>query len=99
MKASIHSYDTIKKEFGKGTRGKTLTVSSSQPCIEPGAGFLTVTAYDCDYYYPRDDFGLTPPREIERTLTLELSSADIKLILEAALATKLIDVSFVVRTH
>lgn len=97
MIASIYSYDEEKRSLDIKTAGKTMTVNSSKLDFKFDDGKLNITAQDSEYYRPQDTvFSRSPIRDIQRKLTLELTSDDLLAILNAALDAKLIRAAFTV---
>lgn len=95
MKASIYSRDNFKKDYGRGTRGRTFTVEASKFAVEVERGVLTVTAQETEDYSPRNiTLSTAPIREIQRDLTLQFTAEDVQAILDAALASGMIRISF-----
>lgn len=90
MEASIHSKDDEKD----GSRGKTHRVYSDKLAIRTFGTRLILTASDGEYYAPQDWMAVTPPRDIVRKLRLEFTAADLKQILDAALAANLLEPNF-----
>jgi hypothetical protein len=90
MKASIHSRDDEKS----ASSGKTLRVSSTTMQIRCGDGALTLSAKESESYYASSERldTVTMPRDITRTLELELSPRELKRIVDAAVRNRVLNV-------
>ena len=86
MHASIHSQD----HDNFPSAGKKYRVSALEFDVTCAEGSIFLSAAERESYIPRDDSAVTPIRDTERTFRLRLSPSELKRIVDAATAAKLL---------
>jgi len=93
MNVNIYCRDEIPR-FGRASKGKNTVFSSDEFAITTNSKRLLVTGSRVYMSGTADRGGHLKP--IAHTLTLELAPADLKRLLDAALASKLLEASFTI---
>lgn len=88
MEAQLHAVDDEREFHARPSKGKKSWVYSEDFEIQPSTGQVMITARTSEQIGSGDRGGI--PKDIRRTLTLWLSSRDIKRIVNAAFSAGLL---------
>jgi hypothetical protein len=86
MKASIHSRDAE----NKSSFGKAYRVASKRMRVRCADGVLLISASENEMYHPARSNTVSPWRDVDRILELELTPREIGTIVNAALRAGLV---------